>query len=184
MAGLLGGVIALGGCASVALPLSEPLYRKDMSRPDTGRRIDATGPIALSHSISDMTKGLEPLERDRVLRAAIGLSVYQGCLDHGRFTMKDRSGIGRGWIRPEDCSKKAGRFQESIDGVMTGFRTAGRPDGNVLRDTTVLGDFQRRTRGWSDEVSWQRFHAFGAHSLNGLTRTEMMNRKADLLAGF
>ena len=185
---LLGAVVALGGCmntlSGMAAPLQEPLYRKDLTVPDTGQRIDASTPVALSYSLLNMTKGLKPMERNRVLRAATGLTVYQGCLDYGRYTIKDNNGLGRPWIRPEDCSKKAGRYTDAVAGIMTGFEKHGRPDGNLYRDVTVLGDFKRRTRGWSNEESWRRFHQFGAHSLQGLTRTELMNRKADLLAGF
>ena len=187
-AGLLGAVIALGGCmntiSGMAVPMQEPLYRKTLSVPDSGQRIDATSGAALSYSLNAMTRGLKPAERNRVVRAATGLAVYQGCLDYGRYTIADNTGLGRPHIRPQDCSKKAGRFSDGVAGIMTGFEKHGRPDVNVFRDATVLGDVKRRTRGWSSDQSWARFHQFGAHSLNGLTRTQMMNRYADLVAGF
>ena len=188
-AALLGAVVALGGCASATLPLYEKLYRKDLSTPDTGERIDAGDGVALSYSLTNMVKGLEPLERERVVRSAVGLALYQGCLDFGRYTIKARdpmmgANLTHGWIRPEDCDDKAGRFESAVSSVMSSFQRHGRPDGAVVRSTRMLAGGPTRTRGHGNTESWQHFHTFGAHALGGMTRTQMMNGYADLLAGF
>ena len=199
--------LILSGCASTmasAIASSGALgdastFRAPMSRADTGQRISAGGGLRLQYEMQKMAEGLPRQERHDLYTAMIGLARYESCLLGGVYSPKVDS---EGRFKPpsrripaDQCASNpnlllgiarndAGKFHNTgspTDGIRA-KQARGQKLDSVLRG--AIGDFTPRdvrTVGGVDGM--EIFYNSGGYAIEGLTRTEIMNRFSAVMSG-
>ena len=176
----LAATLAMGGCATTT-DLSQPL-----SVPDNGTRLDASSGADFAQSMDRMLVRLNPKERGRVANALFSVAGMSACLEQGFFSPFEQR--GRSWFdgsRPkprsnDKCLRNIKDMHKHANVAANAYTKRRRPDHDV--NTQFRGPFNVTHRGVSDFDSWERFLNWGGKSLDGMTRTEIVNRYQAIVA--
>ena len=184
--------LLLSGCFSTMGALtysaSADRFRDGSGVPENGQRIDASSGAALSHSMVSMMRELPSREEQHFKKAVVGLALHRNCLRTGYYALAPNSGNfaqrtgmfdGRKLSRDE-CANHRTRFYDAVLWTSGSMERCGRPDCDVERRRTWIVSGESRDYGISPTESWNRFHASGAHAVDGLTRTELYRRYAEV----
>ena len=188
-----GGLLA--GCATDAIygamegqRQATAERRYTFASPDPGITLDASSVTAMSYSLRGMMEGLSDTQRGHLARAVFGVAAYEGCVKHGFYSQAHKElptmnplTLGKTQARTaEECGKANQALFDVTGGGAEAYLRYGRPDSNRLRTSQLtyggapVGS--AKTSGWSDADSWNRFLAWGGRSLDGMTRTEILDR--------
>jgi hypothetical protein len=151
----------------------------EFSQADTGARFSTASAGAAAQSFRTMVGSLQPNEKVYFTRAMFAVVHYEGCVKHGYTTHTLSKSPVLSKRSPGQCDMIP--LYEFTDNFADTLLNTGRPDGNtrrVVQTTTLTGApvGDPELRGYGDSEAWQRWINWSAYELNGLTRTEIMQR--------
>ena len=162
--------------------------RYTFASPDPGIALDTSSVTTVSYGLRGMMEGLSDEKRGHLARAVFGVAAYEGCLQYGFYSQahKDQPTMnqltfGKTKARTaEECEKTNQDLLDATGYAATSYLKYGRPDSNRLRTSQLTyggaAVGAAKTSGRSDVDSWERFLLWGGRSLDGMTRTEILEK--------